>query len=60
MTTTETPTPVLEYEDARQAINPWRFVPTVYFLQGLPYFLVSELFAVVYKDLGLEVPKITL
>src|SRR5207248_624957 len=27
--------------------------------QGLPYFLVSEVFAVVYKDLGLEVPQIT-
>src|SRR4051812_25508301 len=58
MTTIDSPTAVAEV--AQPSIRPWRFVPTVYFLQGLPYFLVSELFAIVYKSLGVEVPKITL
>src|SRR4051812_4496345 len=58
MTTIDSPTAVAEV--AQPSIRPWRFVPTVYFLQGLPYFLVSELFAIVYKSLGIEVPTIAL
>ncbi|HEY2843490.1 MAG TPA: hypothetical protein VGJ09_07575, partial [Bryobacteraceae bacterium] len=49
-----------ENDLAAAAKSPWWFVPTLYFLQGLPYFLVAELFAVVYKNLGIDNLQITL
>jgi PAT family beta-lactamase induction signal transducer AmpG len=52
--------PVLEYESTHDTVRPWWFVPTLYFLQGLPYFLVTELFSIVYKDIGIDVPQIAL
>ncbi len=52
--------PVLEDESASAKVKPWWFVPTLYFLQGLPYFLVTELFGIIYKNLGVVDVKITL
>jgi PAT family beta-lactamase induction signal transducer AmpG len=57
---TEAASPALEPASFPADVRPWWFVPTLYFLQGLPYFLVSELFAVVYKNLGIDNLQITL
>jgi PAT family beta-lactamase induction signal transducer AmpG len=34
--------------------NPWAWVPTVYFAQGLPYVIVTVVSAILYKNLGLS------
>jgi PAT family beta-lactamase induction signal transducer AmpG len=47
----------LEYESppkTGKAINPWLFVPVLYFMQFLPNGLVTSLFAPVYKSLGID------
>lgn len=33
--------------------NPWAWVPTLYFTEGLPYIIVTTLSVVMYKQLGL-------
>ncbi len=40
-------------------INPWSFVPTAYFMEGLPYILVVMVSSVMYKNFGLTNAKIT-
>jgi len=45
---------------ARPALNPWLFVPVLYFMQFLPNGLVTSLFAAVYKSLGVENLKIAM
>ena len=42
-----------------RAINPWVFVPVLYFMQAIPNILATESFVSVYKDLGVENVKIT-
>lgn len=34
--------------------SPWRFVPTLYFAEGVPYVLVNSVSVVLYKRLGIE------
>ncbi len=34
--------------------NPWAWVPTVYFAQGLPYVMITVVSAILYKNLGLS------
>ncbi|HUJ43580.1 MAG TPA: MFS transporter [Opitutaceae bacterium] len=36
------------------APNPWRWVPTLYFCEGLPYVVVTTLSVILYKNLGLS------
>jgi PAT family beta-lactamase induction signal transducer AmpG len=53
--------PVLDYAAAdRAAINPWWFVPVLYFMQFLPNGLVTSMFAAIYKSLGIDNVKIAL
>jgi PAT family beta-lactamase induction signal transducer AmpG len=40
--------------------HPWRWVPTLYFGQGLPYVVVMTLAVVMYKNLGLSNTEIAL
>lgn len=40
--------------------SPWRWVPTLYFSQGLPYVAVTTLALVMYKNLGLGNAEIAL
>jgi MFS transporter, PAT family, beta-lactamase induction signal transducer AmpG len=40
--------------------NPWRWIPTLYFSQGLPYVAVMLLAVVMYKNLGLPNTEIAL
>ena len=39
---------------ARSGINPWLFVPVLYFMQFLPNGLVTSLFGAIYKSLGVD------
>jgi len=40
--------------------NPWAWVPTLYFAEGLPYILVMSVATVIYKNLGLSNTEIAL
>ena len=39
--------------------NPWSWVPTLYFAEGLPYVAVMTISLVLYKQLGLSNAEIT-
>jgi len=41
-------------EAGRKKISPWAWVPTLYFAQGIPYFLVNMVPVVAFKDLGVN------
>lgn len=36
----------------RNKITPWAWVPTLYFAEGIPYFIVNTISVVMYKNLG--------
>ena len=40
--------------------SPWRWIPTLYFAQGLPYVVVMTLAVVLYKNLGVSNTQIAL
>ncbi|MDP1912217.1 MFS transporter [Brevundimonas sp.] len=40
--------------------HPWRWIPTLYFAQGLPYVVVMTLAVVLYKNLGVSNTEIAL
>jgi PAT family beta-lactamase induction signal transducer AmpG len=42
------------------AAQPWRWIPTLYFGQGLPYVVVMTLSVVMYKNLGVSNAEIAL
>ena len=42
------------------APGPWRWIPTLYFAQGLPYVVVMTLAVVLYKNLGVSNTQIAL
>lgn len=42
-----------------QKISPWAFIPSLYFLEGLPYILINAVSVVLYTDLGLPTDQIT-
>lgn len=33
--------------------NPWLWVPTLYFAEGLPYFMVNNISVIMFKDMGM-------
>lgn len=41
-------------------VSPWRWIPTLYFAQGLPYVVVMTLSVVMYKNLGVSNTDIAL
>ncbi len=41
-------------------INPWMFVPVLYFMQFLPNGMVTSMFGATYKSLGIDNARITL
>jgi PAT family beta-lactamase induction signal transducer AmpG len=45
---------------AQPPTHPWRWIPTLYFGQGLPYVVVMTLAVVLYKNLGLSNTEIAL
>ena len=34
--------------------SPWAWVPTLYFVEGLPYFIVNTISIVMFKDMGMD------
>ncbi|MBI4802448.1 MAG: MFS transporter [Elusimicrobia bacterium] len=38
--------------------NPWLFVPSVYFAEGLPYILINSVSVILYKNMGVSNAKI--
>jgi MFS transporter, PAT family, beta-lactamase induction signal transducer AmpG len=40
--------------------SPWRWIPTLYFAQGLPYVVVMTLAVIVYKNLGVSNTEVAL
>jgi PAT family beta-lactamase induction signal transducer AmpG len=47
-------------ESSSPAASPWRWVPSLYFSQGLPYVVVMSLAVVLYKNLGISNTDIAL
>ena len=43
-----------------KARNPWLWVPTLYFAEGLPYFIVNTISVVILKDLGMDNARLAL
>ncbi len=54
----DTPTALPTTTAART--SPWRWIPTLYFAQGLPYVVVMTLAVVLYKNLGVSNTQIAL
>ncbi len=46
--------------DRHTKINPWKWVPTLYFAEGIPYVLVMTLSVVFYKRMGVSNADIAL
>jgi PAT family beta-lactamase induction signal transducer AmpG len=44
----------MQVTQAKQIINPWVWVPSLYFGQALPYVVVMLLSVVMYKDMGIS------
>ena len=38
----------------KRHISPWAWVPTLYFAEGLPYFIVNTISVIILKDLGMD------
>src|SRR2546426_3181004 len=53
-----TATPPAASASARR--NPWAWIPSLYFAQGIPYVVVMTLATVMYKNLGLSNTDIAL
>lgn len=47
-------------KDAAVKQNPWTWIPTLYFTQGIPYVLVVTVSIIMYKDLGVDNAEIAL
>lgn len=45
---------------SKSRTNPWTWVPSLYFAEGLPYILVTALSVIMYKRLGLDNTQIAL
>src|SRR4051812_35767504 len=43
----------------KPTLNPWVFVPLLYFMQAIPVALVQEVSTIVFKDLGVANEPIT-
>src|SRR5436189_1565330 len=46
--------------DAPKTRNPWAWIPTLYFAQGIPYVVVMTLSTLMYKNLGISNTDIAL
>jgi len=45
---------------APTARNPWSWIPTLYYAEGLPYFVVMSMAGVMYKNLGVSNTELAL
>lgn len=35
-------------------LSPWAWIPTLYFIEGLPYFIVNTISLIMFKDMGMD------
>jgi PAT family beta-lactamase induction signal transducer AmpG len=40
--------------NAESSRNPWSFIPTLYFIEGLPYILINTVSVILYKRMGVD------
>ena len=40
--------------------SPWLWVPTLYFVEGLPYFIVNTISLIMFKDMGMDNGRLAL
>lgn len=45
---------------ASKTRSPWTWIPTLYFFEGLPYFIVNTISILIFKDLGMDNGKVAL
>ena len=57
---TSAPPPAPPAEAARASRNPWLWVPSLYFSEGIPYVIVMTMSVVMYKRLGISNTDIAL
>ena len=43
-----------ERKSANSRMTPWLWVPSLYFVEGLPYFIVNTISVVMFKDMGMD------
>ena len=41
-------------------VSPWVWIPSLYFFEGLPYFIVNTISILIFKDLGMDNGKVAL
>jgi len=51
---------MLEKSREGKTTNPWTWIPTLYFAQGLPYVVAMTVVVIMYKRLGISNTDITL
>ena len=44
---------------SKRSISPWIWVPTLYFAEGIPYFIVNNISTVMFKKLGMGNAEMT-
>ena len=42
----------------KESRNPWAFLPTLYFAEGLPYVLINTVSVILYKRMGIDNERI--
>ena len=47
-------------ENSKRHINPWAWVPSLYFAEGLPYVAVMTIAVILYKKMGISNTDIAL
>ena len=50
----------MQPEPVASPANPWRWIPTLYFLQAIPYVIAMTVSVVMYKNLGIGNTEIAL
>lgn len=48
------------HSESKSSRNPWSWIPTLYFSEGLPYVIVMTVSVIMYKKLGISNTKIAL
>jgi MFS transporter, PAT family, beta-lactamase induction signal transducer AmpG len=48
------------HHEGRRGSNPWKWVPTLYFAEGIPYVMVMTLSVIFYKRMGISNAQIAL
>lgn len=43
-----------ERKSENSKLSPWAWVPTLYFVEGLPYFIVTTVSIVMFKEMGMD------